>query len=233
MSAVARATVQECGDAAVLVVVRGGSADERWELVHGLAEELGDGPLAPVPTYDRLLVEFDPLQTTHRTVTDLVHRALAGLAPRGSREVREFEIPVVYGGEPGPDLDLVAEQQGRSPEEIVAIHSGAEYTVRCLGSPAGAPMMDGPPFPAPVPRLASPRPRVPAGAVAVAGRQAVVSAMPAPGGWAVLGRTPLRLLDLGAVPPAAYRPGDRIRFRAVGPDEFDRRSGEVLGWCRG
>jgi allophanate hydrolase subunit 1 len=94
-------------------------------------------------------------------------------------------------------------------------------------------MMDGPPFRLPVPRRGSPRPRVPAGAVAVAGRQAVVSAMPAPGGWAVLGRTPLRMLDLGTVPPAAYRPGDLLRFRPIDAAEWDRCAGALLEPCDG
>jgi KipI family sensor histidine kinase inhibitor len=210
------------------VVAERGTTTERWHLVHELAAAIDGAELSLIPTYDRLLIEFDPITTDHDAVTAAVHRGLRRLTGRSfTGPARTFEVPVVYGGEHGPDLDAVAAQQGISPAQVVAIHAQAEYTVRCLGSPAGAPMMDGP-FPRPVPRLASPRPRVPAGAVAVAGRQAVVSAMPAPGGWSVLGRTPLRLLDLDRAPPAAYRPGDRVRFRPISVDEWEHLSGTVL-----
>jgi KipI family sensor histidine kinase inhibitor len=228
-----QASVADCGDSAVQVIAVEGTAAGRWALVHGLAGRLrGDG-FGLVPTYDRLLVEFDGLTTDHQQVRAAVRRGLAAIATggTGAGRPRRFVVPVVYGGEHGPDLDLVAEQQGCTRGEIVAVHSGAEYVVRCLGSPAGAPMMDGPPFRLPVPRRGSPRPRVPAGAVAVAGRQAVVSAMPAPGGWAVLGRTPLRMLDIGAVPPAAYRPGDLLRFRSIDVAEWDRFAGTLLEPC--
>jgi KipI family sensor histidine kinase inhibitor len=221
------ASIADCGDSAVQVTAAGGTATARWELVHELADHLRHAGFGLVPTYDRLLVEFDPRSTDHGQVRDVVRRGLAGGAVTRPTP-RRFVVPVVYGGEHGPDLELVAEQQGCSADEIVAVHSGAGYTVRCLGSPAGAPMMDGPPFRLPVPRRGSPRPRVPAGAVAVAGRQAVVSAMPAPGGWAVLGRTPLRMLDLRAVPPAAYRPGDLLRFRPIDAAEWDRLAGSLL-----
>jgi allophanate hydrolase subunit 1 len=97
--------------------------------------------------------------------------------------------------------------------------------MRCYGSPGGAPMLDGPRFPRPVPRLASPRPHVPAGAVAVAGRQAVVSARPAPGGWCVIGRTPLTLVDVTRTPLAAFAPGDTFRFVPIAPHEWSAHEG--------
>jgi KipI family sensor histidine kinase inhibitor len=222
--------VIDCGDSAVLAVVEGEDAEQRWAVSHALAGRIravgAPGVHAAIPTYDRVLVEFDCTRTDHATVAALLRAECTSHVVRGPS--RRFVIPVVYGGDLGPDLDLVAAQQGCSSEALVAIHTGTELAVRCFGSPAGSPMLDGPPFLLPVPRLGAPRTRVPAGAAAVAGRQAVVSAKAAPGGWAVLGRTPLRMLDLDATPPAAYRPGDRVRFRAIPVSEWDRLAGTAL-----
>jgi KipI family sensor histidine kinase inhibitor len=230
--------VVDCGDSAVLAVVEGEDPERRWAVAHALAGRVraaaAPGVHAAIPTYDRVLVEFDCTRTDHATVAALLRAERDRLPAHPAAErPRRFVIPVVYGGDVGPDLGLVAEQQGCSPEALVAMHTRTELTVRCFGSPAGSPLLDGPPFPLPVPRLGTPRTRVPAGAAAVAGRQAVVSAKPAPGGWAVLGRTPLRMLDLDATPPAAYRPGDRVRFRAIAADEWDRYAGSALEPCDG
>jgi KipI family sensor histidine kinase inhibitor len=134
----------------------------------------------------------------------------------------------VYGGEHGPDLRIVAEQLGLTEREVVELHTGADLKVRCLGAPVGAPMMDGPAFPVPVPRLASPRTSVPPGSVAVAGRQAVICPMRSPGGWPLLGRTPLRVLDLESESLTAYRPGDTFHFVPIAPDQWDEYDGLPL-----
>ena len=94
-------------------------------------------------------------------------------------------------------------------------------------------MMDGPPFPVPVPRLASPRTRVDPGSVAVAGRQAVICPMPSPGGWPLLGRTPVRVLDLHDDPLTPYRPGDTFRFVPIPPEQFDDLVDLPLAACHG
>jgi allophanate hydrolase subunit 1 len=127
----------------------------------------------------------------------------------------------------------VAARLGLADGEVVALHSGFDLTVRCLGAPAGAPMMDGPPFPGPVPRLPSPRTRVDPGSVAVAGRQAVICPMPSPGGWPLLGRTPVRVLDLHRDPITAYRPGDTFRFLPIAPRQWDEYADMTLADCHG
>jgi KipI family sensor histidine kinase inhibitor len=135
---------------------------------------------------------------------------------------------VVYGGEYGPDLEKVAEYQGISTEEVIRVHTEKTYTVRCLGAPAGSPMMDGPAFPKPVPRLKDPRLSVPAGAVAVAGRQAVIAPAVAPGGWCVIGQTPLTVLNIRREPLVPYKPGDILRFRCIEAGDFDSYLGREL-----
>ncbi|MEU2623553.1 carboxyltransferase domain-containing protein [Streptomyces sp. NPDC007157] len=223
--------VADCGDSAVVVKAAGAGA---WRFVHALADAVEAarpaGVYGIVPAYDSLLVEFDCATTDHATVRRALHRATArlthGEAPPPSP--RRFTVPVVYGGEHGPDLPVVAAQLGLTEREVVELHTARDLTVRCLGAPVGAPMTDGPAFPAPVPRLASPRTSVPPGSVAVAGRQAVICPMRSPGGWPLLGRTPLRVLDLDAEPLTPYRPGDTFRFVPITADEWDAHAGVPL-----
>lgn len=232
-------TITDCGDSALVAKAAGLDTESGWRLVHALADAVGAlrlrGVQDLVPTYDALLVEFDCAGTDHGTLRDVLRREAVriGAAPVPARPPRRFDVPVVYGGEHGPDLPDVAAQLGLTEGEVIALHAGTELTVRCLGAPAGAPMMDGPPFPAPVPRLASPRTRVAPGSVAVAGRQAVISPMPSPGGWPLLGRTPVRVLDLHSEPLTPYQPGDTLRFVPVPADRWDDYAGIPLADCHG
>jgi KipI family sensor histidine kinase inhibitor len=141
-----------------------------------------EGLYGAVPTYDSVLVEFDPVLVSARQVRAFVKLGLLelGRSAGSAAAPREFDVPVVYGDEYGPDLERVAQYQGIDTDEVIRLHTEKTYTVRCLGAPAGSPMMDGPAFPKPVPRLKDPRLSVPAGAVAVAGRQAVIAPASAP-----------------------------------------------------
>ena len=223
--------IADCGDAAVRVSCRASDPEQAWRTVHALSDWL-EACRHPhhirgtIATYDAVLVEFDAALTDHDAVRALVEIGAARSRPQ-NRSPKQFAIPVVYGGEHGPDLLRVAEQQGLDADEVVAIHTAQPLLMRCYGSPAGAPMLDGPRFPHPVPRLPSPRPHVGAGAVAVAGRQAVVSARPAPGGWCVLGRTPKTLVDVTRTPLAAFAPGDTFRFFPIRPEEWPDYEGTL------
>jgi KipI family sensor histidine kinase inhibitor len=223
--------IRDSGDSAVMVTASGGDDEHRWEVVHALADALEaaavDGVHGLVPAYDTLLVEFDCVRVGHAVVRRAVEQAARITRTRRTAPAR-FVVPVVYGGEHGPDLPLVAEQLGLSERDVIEAHSGEDLVVRCLGAPVGAPMMDGPAFGKPVPRLASPRTSVPAGSVAVAGRQAVICPLPSPGGWPLLGRTPLRVLDLATERLTAYRPGDRFRFVPITADEWAEHAGRPL-----
>ncbi|MFD8811413.1 allophanate hydrolase subunit 1 [Streptomyces sp. NPDC059627] len=231
--------ITDCGDSGLIARAVGLDAEEGWRLVHALADALDavqlHGVQGVVPTYDTLLVEFDCTGTDHDTLRSILWHEAARFASAvtRTRAPRRFVVPVVYGGEHGPDLPEVAAQLGLTEDEVVDLHTGSDLMVRCLGAPAGAPMMDGPPFPVPVPRLASPRVRVEPGCVAVAGRQAVICPMPSPGGWPLLGRTPVRVLDPCADPLTAYLPGDTFRFVAITPDEWDDHAGTPLAACHG
>lgn len=224
----------ESGEAAVRVVATSGDAERDWSTVHRLAEWLeqcgAEGLHGAVPTYDSVLVEFDALTLSARQIRAFVGLGLRqlALAADDGGAPREFDVPVVYGGTYGPDLEAVADHEGTSVDEIIRLHSSKTYVIRCLGAPAGSPMMDGPDFPRPVPRLKDPRLSVPAGAVAVAGRQAVIAPAVAPGGWQVIGQTPLVLLDVGRDPLVPYRPGDLLRFRPIPDEEFGDYAGRAM-----
>ncbi|MFJ6345380.1 allophanate hydrolase subunit 1 [Pseudarthrobacter oxydans] len=230
--------VFESGDAALRVVASSADREAKWATVHALAGWLdaagADGVHGAVPTYDSLLVEFDPGVTSARQVKAFVLLGLRQLEFTGApaRAPREFIVPVAYGGEYGPDLERVAGQQQLSVEEIITLHTAKAYVIRCLGAPAGSPMMDGPDFPLPVPRLKDPRLSVPAGAVSVAGRQAVIAPAAAPGGWCVIGQTPLTVLDATAEPLVPYVPGDLLRFHRIPPEDFAIYSGRKLEAAR-
>jgi KipI family sensor histidine kinase inhibitor len=226
--------IYESGDAALRVVAQSGDAEADWATVHSLAGWLAtagvEGLHGAVPTYDSVLVEFDPYLTSARQVRAFVLLGMRQLDFTGSavREPRRFEVPVVYGGEFGPDLERVAEHQGLDVEDIIARHTAKTYVIRCLGAPAGSPMMDGPDFPVPVPRLKDPRLSVPAGAVSVAGRQAVIAPAVAPGGWCVIGQTPLSVLDVSREPLVPYVPGDQLRFYRIPAEDFGNFAGQFL-----
>ena len=151
----------------------------------------------------------DPLATVGERLLALVAEGDAQLATATSRLV---EIPVVYGGEHGPDLDDVATASGLTAAQVVEAHAQVEYLVAMLGFSPGFPYLLGLDARLAVPRLATPRTRVPAGTVGIGGTQTGVYPNEGPGGWRLVGRTPLVLFDAKREPPALLLPGDRVRF---------------------
>ncbi len=224
--------VQECGDSGLIVYAESSDRIAAWTCIHNLSDCLWmiepDGLRGLIPTYDRILVEFDCSVVDYDVLRDRILAVARGSDLTRARPTpHTFEVPVVYGGTHGPDLAYVAGHLGTTESKVVEVHSSGPLIVRCLGAPAGSPMMDGPPFEKSIPRLASPRLSVPSGSVAVAGRQAVVSPTPSPGGWAVIGRTPLQIIDITADPLVPYRPGDVFRFVPIQADDWDHYSGPL------
>ena len=161
-----------------------------------------------------------------RSIADFLHDRIVSLVrSKGHRSrirTRSVEVPVCYDLELAPDLARVADQTSLEQSEVIALHSSVIYTTACIGFMPGFPFLAGLPAKLHVPRLATPRTHVPAGSVAIAGAQAGIYPLDSPGGWNVIGRTPLRLFDADANPPALLRPGDRVRFRIITRDEFDK-----------
>ena len=219
-----RLTVQLFGDNGVLAQFGGGDRAATWANVQGVARVIRASDAAPirtvVATYDTVFVEFDLDKVGCEDIARLLVQAgeHAPFAPPLPRH--RVSIPVVYGDRFGPDLDALADELNVEPEEIVAAHSSGLYTVRTVVSPPGAPMLDAPALTRGVSRLAAPRAAVPAGSVAVAGRQSTVYATSSPGGWRLIGRTPTRLLEVTDVEPL-IQVGDLIEFVAVAASAWD------------
>ena len=164
------------------------------------------------PAFASVLIDFDPRRYGHRDVEALVRARLERLSEEVVAEPRIVEIPVRYGGEFGPDLDDVARHTGLTAAQVIERHSAAEYLVYFLGFSPGFPYLGGLPAELATPRLPTPRPRIPAGSVAIGGSQAGIYPSDSPGGWRIIGRTALRLFDAAADPPALLRTGDLVRF---------------------
>ena len=138
----------------------------------------------------------------------------------GEGEGRKIVVPVVYGGEYGPDLGSVARYHGLLEEQVVKLHSEREYRVYMIGFVAGFPYLGEVPDEIATPRLGTPRLKVPAGSVGIAEKQTGVYPCEAPGGWRIIGRTPLKLFDSVRQPPALLESGDVVRFEAISEERF-------------
>ncbi len=217
------------GDAG-LVAEYGGDeiSDEANDAVRALRHVLEQRPPAgvveSVPTYRSLLLVYDPLRTTAAEVRAAAAAAAAEADPGRLPPGRLIEIPVAYGGPHGPDLAAVAAEVGLPEADVVALHTRREYRVYMLGFSPGFPYMGTLPPPLRVPRLTSPRTRVPARTVAMAGQQTGVYPIESPGGWRLIGRTPLRIYDPDRTMPFLLDAGDRARFVAISAAEYEREA---------
>ena len=155
-------------------------------------------------------------------IAAVLSAAGAGLPAAASADAdpAACEIPVCYGGDFGPDLEALAAHAGLAPAAVVALHTGAAYRVAMLGFMPGFPYLLGLDARLRMPRRASPRPRVPRGSVAIGGAQTGIYPRDLPGGWHLIGRTPLDVFDARRAPPALLRPGQALRFRAIDAHEF-------------
>lgn len=179
-----------------------------------LAERPVPGLLETVPSYRSLLAIFDPARVG---AGELAERLLELAARPGlhAPATTLHRVPVAYGGDAGPDLDAVARHCGLAPREVVSLHASVEYTAHLVGFTPGFAYLGLLPEALLTPRRATPRVRVPAGAVAIAGRQTAVYPTASPGGWNLIGRTRLRCFDPAREPPALILAGDRVRFVPV------------------
>ncbi len=170
------------------------------------------GVLETVPAYATLLVCYDPLVLTYAQAAGWVRAEMDRVESAVSRTPRRIEVPVRYGGEGGPDLEAVASHHGISAPEVVRMHAGRDYTVFMMGFTPGFAYMGRLDDAIATPRLETPRTRVAAGSVGIAGAQTGVYPIDSPGGWRLIGRTSLRLFDPGSDAPFLFSPGDAARF---------------------
>lgn len=176
------------------------------------------GVTETVPAFASLLVRYDPLRADYDAVSAAIRR-LAGTIREGSAATgRTVDIPVCYGGAYGEDLPFVARHAGLTEAEVVRLHSERPYRIYMLGFLPGFPYLGGLSERLFTPRLQTPRTRIPAGSVGIGGQQTGIYPMESPGGWQLIGRTPLRLFAPGRDLP--YAAGDMIRFVPIDEREF-------------
>lgn len=163
---------------------------------------------------------FSPYKHMSSIIEDIIIDVLTGLEKGLTYQHKKLEIPVCYGGEFGPDLLYVAEYHGLSAEEVISIHSEGEYLVYMLGFTPGFPYLGGISDRIATPRRSAPRMITPAGSVGIAGVQTGVYPMATPGGWQIIGRTPVTLFSPKADPPSLLQMGDILKFKPISPREF-------------
>ncbi len=165
-----------------------------------------------VPGYASLLLPYDPDQIDYSRLIDWLHEKSDSIQPLPEVESRIIELPVHYGGDDGPDLDFVAAHNHLTAAEVIELHTAPLYPVYFMGFAPGFPYLGGLDPRIAAPRLPSPRTRIPAGSVGIAGPQTGVYPLETPGGWRIIGRTDLLLFDPLRDPPFLLSPGDRVKF---------------------
>lgn len=231
------------GDSALIVRLRDRfedapetTLDAVLRALQKLQSSMIPGVIELAPAYTSVAVFFDPIavakaaEPSHEVFDWLAARvraAVAAAADRGRRRgsprpgVRLVEVPVCYDPEFALDIDDVARQANISQSEVIRLHSSAEYRVACIGFVPGFPFLAGLPKNLATPRRSVPRKEILAGSVGIGGAQTGIYPLRSPGGWNLIGRTPLKLFDPTKNPPALLRAGDRVRFRAIAREDFD------------
>jgi inhibitor of KinA len=231
------------GDSALIVHIRDqfeDAPDETLNQVLSVASCLErtniPGIIELAPAYTTVAVFFDPLAVAqagrgpdriYNWLADRIRAAIAAGTDDGRRaktkgsHSRLVEIPVCYDPEFALDLDAVARHAQISPRQVVDLHSGAEYRVSCIGFVPGFPFLAGLPKKLATPRRATPRKEIPVGSVGIGGAQTGIYPLRSPGGWNLIGRTPVRLFEPSRNPPTLLRASDRVRFRVITRRKFD------------
>lgn len=219
-----------CAGEQGLVVEFGQKIDEVINRkVHRLAKDLApknnEAIIEVVPTYRSLLIYFDPFQISRESLIKRVEQLVLSEGETLSYEEENktgnvVQIPVCYGGEFGPDLEFVAQHNGLSVDEVIKIHTSTSYLVYMLGFTPGFPYLGGMSEKIATPRLKKPRVKIPAGSVGIAGSQTGFYPIESPGGWRLIGCTPIRAFNAGASNPFLFSAGDYLKFKPVSVEEF-------------
>ncbi len=242
-------TIEALGDSAVVVSLGSGIDESALPRVRALAESIdrirAPAVLDAVPAFSTVAVYYDPLrfagfaekpfENICRFVKDCAEGAGRGQVAYGSVAAGDgairnltpspIEIPVCYGGEYGPDLPALAAHCGLTADEASLRHSGADYVVHAIGFVPGFPYLAGLPSELAMARHATPRLSVAAGSVGIGGAQTGVYPIVTPGGWQIIGRSPIELFSVERTTPSLLRAGDRVKFRAITREEFDKVKG--------
>lgn len=239
MSAQKSLDIKVLGDSAIIIKLGEGIHPSIHQQVKNLSYLLDeypfDGFIESVPAYNSLAVYYSPYLvhqskngfqnagTPIEKVTDYINTLAIQISELPVTEGRLVEIPVLYGGEFGPDLQIVAETHGMSVEEVIEIHTTPEYLVYMIGFAPGFPFLGGLDERIATPRKLTPRTSIPPGSVGIAGKQTGVYPLETPGGWQIIGRTPTDLFVPDMSPPSLLQSGDKIKFCPMTQEQYDEQ----------
>ncbi|MDD2397214.1 MAG: 5-oxoprolinase subunit PxpB [Tissierellia bacterium] len=189
-------------------------------VVKSVEEAKVDGIVELLPTYRSLMIMYDPLKIEYSELISTLDFMSSKQVDNEEEKIKIVEFPTVYGGEYGPDINFVAEHNNITVDEVIKIHTGTDYLVYMMGFTPGFTYLGGMSDKIVTPRLASPRTKIPAGSVGIAGAQTGMYPSETPGGWQLIGRTPLKLYDSDKEPPVMLSAGDYVRYVSVSEEEY-------------
>lgn len=214
------------GDSAVSIVLGNTISEHTNHLILAIQREIEQAHIAGitevVPTYCSLMVHYLPEEIGWRKLCQHLRAICSRTDAAAINDAVIWDIPVLYGGQYGPDLSFVAEHNGLSESDVIRIHTGRDYLVYMLGFTPGFPYLGGMDDRIAAPRLDSPRVSIPAGSVGIAGSQTGIYPLASPGGWRLIGQTPVKLYAPDREQPILLHAGDYIRFVSIDRSEFDR-----------
>lgn len=175
-----------------------------------------------IPTFAALLIYYDPMLTDYLSMKNMLEGILSSMKKEKQAKGRLIEIPVCYGGTYGEDLAFVARHAGMTEEEVIRLHSSRDYRIYMLGFLPGFPYLGGMDERIFTPRMESPRTKIPAGSVGIGGEQTGIYPVESPGGWRLIGRTPVKLFNPQKNGELPYEAGDWIRFCPIGEEEYEK-----------
>ncbi len=215
------------GDQALVVELGDDISPETNRRVHNLVAAIERGRVAGVvdliPTYRSLLVQYDAMQLSGTDLQETLSQIAETLDEQPAEQPTVVHIPTLYGSEHGPDLEFVAEHAEITPAEVVEVHTATDYLVYMMGFTPGFPYLGGLSEKIATPRLETPRVKITAGSVGIAESQTGIYPVESPGGWRLIGRTPLRLFDADSEQPSLLDAGNYVRFVPLpGEDEYLR-----------
>lgn len=182
-----------------------------------------------IPTYRSLMINYDPRNIDFDAFLEKLKDLESNIKDVKTNEKNIIEIPVLYGGEYGEDIANVAKHNNLTEEEVIKIHSSKEYLIYMLGFTPGFPYLGGMDKRIETPRLQTPRTKIPAGSVGIASTQTGIYPIDSPGGWQLIGRTPLKLYDENKENPILLKAGNYIKFIPITKEDFDKISSENGG----